>query len=69
MDIITFPKNRLTTSGLSIWMHGIISLPDATSYDKIIYPTKTILSWHVYTVEILLLRGLVKNNWALPHYI
>ena len=28
------PENLLTTSGLSILMHGLISLPDATSYDK-----------------------------------
>ena len=29
MDSIMFP-----TSGLSILLHGVISLPDATSYDK-----------------------------------
>ena len=29
-----FPENRETTSGLSSLMHGIISLSDATSYDK-----------------------------------
>ena len=41
MDVITFPENRLTTSGLQILLHGIISLPDATSYDKDVYiPTK-----------------------------
>ena len=34
MDVITFPENRLTTSGLQILLHGVISLPDATSYDK-----------------------------------
>ena len=28
------PKNLKTTSGLSILMHGVISLPDTTSYDK-----------------------------------
>ena len=36
MDVITFPENRLTTSGLQILLHGVISLPDATPYDKII---------------------------------
>ena len=36
MDVITFPVNRLTTSGLQILLHGDISLPDATSYDKCI---------------------------------
>ena len=33
IDIITFPENLLTTSGLSILLHGVISFPDATSYD------------------------------------
>ena len=30
----TFPVNLKNTSGLSILLHGIISLHDATSYDK-----------------------------------
>ena len=34
MDVITFPENLLTTSGLSILLYGVISLPDATSCDK-----------------------------------
>ena len=34
MDVITFPENLLTTSGLSILLHGVISFPYATSYDK-----------------------------------
>ena len=29
MDVITFPDNLLNTSGLSILLHGVISLPDA----------------------------------------
>ena len=37
MDVITFPENLLTTNGLSILLHGVISLPDATSYDKTYY--------------------------------
>ena len=37
MDVITFPVNLLTTSGLSILLHGVISLPDATSYDQICF--------------------------------
>ena len=36
MDVIKFPENLLTTSGLSILMHGVTSLQDATSYDKTI---------------------------------
>ena len=31
MDVIAFPENLLTTSGLSILLHGITSLPDAKS--------------------------------------
>ena len=37
MDVITFPVNLYTTSGLSILLHGVISLSDATSYDKVQY--------------------------------
>ena len=40
MDVITFPVNLLTTSGLSILLHGVISLSDATSYDNTNYPQK-----------------------------
>ena len=35
IDVIMFPKNLLTTSGLSILLHGVIS--DATSCDKAPY--------------------------------
>ena len=34
MDVIKFSENLLTTSGLSSLLHGFVSLPDATSYDK-----------------------------------
>ena len=34
MDVITFPVNRKTTSGLQILLHSVISLPDATSCDS-----------------------------------
>ena len=36
MDVITFPINLKTTSGLSVLLHGVISLSDAMSYDKTI---------------------------------
>ena len=42
MDVITFPENQLTTSGLQILLHGVISLPDATSYDKMTYSYKVL---------------------------
>ena len=34
MDVIMFPEIRKTTSGLQILLHGVISLPDASSSDK-----------------------------------
>ena len=34
MDIIAYPENLYTTSGLSILMPGIISLQEAAPYDK-----------------------------------
>ena len=34
MDVITFPVNLQTTSGLSILLHSVISLSDATSNDN-----------------------------------
>ena len=34
MDVITFPVNRLTTSGLLTLLHGVISLSDAASCDN-----------------------------------
>ena len=46
MYVITFPENRSTTSGLQILLHGVISLPDATSYDKCTYK-HTELTWNV----------------------
>ena len=37
IDVITFPENLYTSSGLSILLHDVISLQDATSYyDKCI---------------------------------
>ena len=41
MDVITFLENLQTTSGLSILLHGIISLPETKSYDKYIFTPKT----------------------------
>ena len=33
MDVLAFPENLWIASGLLILMHGVISLPDWTSYD------------------------------------
>ena len=38
LDVITFPENVIITSGLSILLHGVISLPDGTSCDENISP-------------------------------
>ena len=35
MDVKTFPVNLQTTSGLSILLHGVILLSDATSHDNV----------------------------------
>ena len=35
--VITFPENLLTTIGLSILLHGVISLLDGMSCDKMSY--------------------------------
>ena len=35
MDVIKFPVNLQTTIDLLILLHGVISLLDATSYDKV----------------------------------
>ena len=32
MDVITFPENLKTASGLSILLHGVISLPNSMPY-------------------------------------
>ena len=37
MDVITVPENLQTTSGLSILLHGVISLPDVILYDKTVF--------------------------------
>ena len=40
MDVITLrPENLLTTSGLSILLHDVISLPDVTSCNEESYRT------------------------------
>ena len=51
MDVITFPENLKTTSDLSILLHGVISLPGATSYDKKNF-VKPMHFKHVYTYNV-----------------
>ena len=48
MDVVTFPVNLKNTSGLSILLHGVISLSDATSYDK---PNKGIF-FHASAIDL-----------------
>ena len=40
MDVTMIAENLQTTSGLSILLHGFISLPDAMPYDKLYYRYK-----------------------------
>ena len=35
IDVITLPENLYTTRGLLFLLHGVISLPDVMSYDKL----------------------------------
>ena len=37
MDVITFPENLYTISGLSILLHGVITLPELTPYDYAVF--------------------------------
>ena len=50
MDDITFPVYPYNTNGLSILFHGVILLPDATSYDKHVY--KTAVYWDNYITNL-----------------
>ena len=36
-NVITFPENLLTTCGLLILLHGVLSLPDGKPCDKMSY--------------------------------
>ena len=75
MDVITFPVNLLTTSGLSILLHGVISLSVATSYDKVnsfytealvldLSITNDIVSTKIYIRKMLTKREMVKcQKW------
>ena len=54
-----FPVNLLTISGLSILLHGVISLPDATSYDNNSY-TK---------LEVIQPKNVKDRAWKLIFYM
>ena len=45
---ITFPENLLTTSGLSILMHGVISLPHANTFIIMLVHVKLTLNFKAY---------------------
>ena len=46
MDGTSFLENLLATSGLSILMHGVISLSDATSYNNVALLLLFHVAWH-----------------------
>ena len=65
MDVITSPVNRQTTSGLSILMHGVISLPDATSYDykcKFFFGSCPYFVRQIGTVWVVFVEGLLRRR-------
>ena len=62
MDVITFPENRLTTSGLQILLHGVISLTDATSYDKRYIINRIIHCVFIYLIELRFIHEYVYDS-------
>ena len=59
MDVITFPVSLKTTSGLWILLHGVISLPDATSYDKCLFCTHN-FEFHDWVYWLTILWHLIR---------
>ena len=73
MDVLTFPENLLTTSGLLILMHDVLSLPDATPCDNKIKVQKIRKNYKRFTTKIVLfgprhqktcLQGFANNTGA-----
>ena len=65
-------ENLLTTSGLSILSHGIISLPDATSCDKYVGISPLHLSASLYVCLLVHYLGFThykKNLWLQLSYM
>ena len=48
MDVITFPETSVNHQWLSILLHGVISLPDVTLYDKQSYK-----EGNFYSIEVM----------------
>ena len=68
MDFITFSENLLTTSGLSILLHGVISLPGAMSYDNmkyLIYKDKTIKETFCLRATFVLYTQINRLFWMI----
>ena len=65
MEVITFPENRQTTSGLQILLHGVISLPDMTSCYKHINSTFQIFSKKIFFYISIVLKIL----WKMEHLL
>ena len=56
---VTCTRKSVNTSGLSILMHGVISLPDATSYDNLFYLRMTFVFF----------IGFLESNSKFPMYM
>ena len=59
MDVITFPENLKTTSGLSILLHGVISLQDASHMIMHIFDISRRAGGLKYAMGLPLLPNLV----------
>ena len=57
MNVITFPENLYTTSGLSILLHSVISLSDAMLCDNKMLTLSIFLS-----KTVVFLLGQIKNK-------
>ena len=52
MDVITFLENMLNTSGLSILLHGVISLPDARRHMINLYTTHNLANGKILKNQV-----------------
>ena len=65
---LTFSLNLQTTSGLSILLHSVISLPDATSYNKICFCLLLLTFFqNSFRKPFSIHVGLVKPNFSVQN--
>ena len=64
-----FSLNLYTTSGLSILLYGVISLPGAMSYDNILYLTYILTLVYCLAMIIPVLKDFTKDKRIPVHYV